>query len=190
VVKTVPVSNQCRVVVDTNTYTVPSKYASRLLTLKLYADRLRFFDGEALVAEHVRSYDRRQDFENPDHVREVVSQRRKAERGRNLLRFLKLSPRAQGYYEQLLERRMNAAHHVQKILALGEIYGAPAVRRAIEDAHELSAFSSEYICNLLEQRARFLPEVGALHLTRGADMLELELPAPDLSVYQKRAAKP
>ena len=55
--------------------------------------------------------------------------------------------------------------------------------RAIEDALEYQAFSSEYIANILEQRARRLPEPGALHLTRREDLLDLELPDPDLSIY-------
>jgi len=57
------------------------------------------------------------------------------------------------------------------------------VGRAIADAVEYQAFSSEYIANILEQRARCLPEPGALHLTRREDLLELELPEPDLSIY-------
>jgi hypothetical protein len=45
------------------------------------------------------------------------------------------------------------------------------------------AFSSEYIANLLEQRARFTPEASALHLTRREDLLEISLSPPDLSLY-------
>ena len=61
--------------------------------------------------------------------------------------------------------------------------GEEAVARALADACELGAFSSEYITNLIEQRKRTRPEPGALHLTRASDMLELELPPPDLSAY-------
>jgi hypothetical protein len=100
-----------------------------------------------------------------------------------LLKFLALCPQAQAYHEQLGERRLNVRHHVQKIVALAEIFGPAATGRAITDAHELGAYSCEYIANLLEQRRRCLPEPGALHLTRQSDLLELELPAPDLSLY-------
>ena len=83
----------------------------------------------------------------------------------------------------LAERRLNVLHHVRKIVALSEIYGAEQTRRAIEDALEFQAFSCEYIANLLEQRQRLLPEPGALHLTRRQDLLDLELPEPDLGLY-------
>ena len=42
------------------------------------------------------------------------------------------------------------------------------VARALDDAFDYGAFSSDYITNLLEARARTLPEPSALHLTRRA----------------------
>lgn len=187
VVKSAPVSSRCRVTFDTNRYSVPSRYASRLLTLKLSADKLRLYDGDQLVAEHVRSYERHRDYENPDHVRELIALRRKAEKSRMLGRFLKLSPNARVYHEQLGERRMNANHHVQKILALAEVYGAELTRRALDDAHALGAYSCEYIANLLEQRHRFTPEPTELKLTHSPEALALELPPPNLSIYEEDA---
>ena len=56
--------------------------------------------------------------------------------------------------------------------------------RAIEDGLAFHAFSCEYIANLLEMRARSRPQASALHLTRGQDLLELELAEPDLSLYE------
>ena len=183
-VETVRGSNRWRVVVDTNRYSVPPAYASSRLTLKLYSERLRLFAGDTLVAEHVRSYQRQQDYELPDHAAVLLADRQQARHQQRLLQLLRLSPQAQAYHEQLGERRMNVRHHVQKIVALSEIFGAEATGRAVTDAHELGAYSCEYIANLLEQRRRPQPEAGALHLTRQSDLLQLELPAPDLSVYQ------
>jgi hypothetical protein len=99
-------------------------------------------------------------------------------------RFLALSPQAAEYYRRLEEKRGNPRHHVQKIVALSEIYGVEKVQRALEDAWAYQAFSCEYIANLLEQRERPTVQPGALHLTRQQDLLDLELPAPDLSLYR------
>ena len=95
-----------------------------------------------------------------------------------------LRSRSTAYHEQLAERRLNLRHHVQKIVALAEIYGTAAIGRALDDAHALGAYSCEYIANLVAQRQRLTPEPGALHLTRASDLLELELPPPDLSPYR------
>ena len=96
--------------------------------------------------------------------------------------------RAQAFYQGLEERRLNVLHHVRKIVALGEIYGTQQTARAIQDALEFGAFSCEYIANILEQRRRPLPEPGALHLTRRQDLLDLELPEPNLDLYDNDPA--
>jgi transposase len=183
IVDTVRVNSQFRIHVDGNRYSVPCQYASSQLTLKLYPDRLLIYDQEKLVAEHVRRYDRHQDYELPDHVAPLLLQRKKARDQKLFLRFLALCPRAHEYYQQLEQRRLNPKHHVQKIVALSELYGLEAVARAMEDAFTYQAFSCEYITNILQQRQRPAPEPGALHLTRQQDLLELDLPAPDLSLY-------
>ena len=136
------------------------------------------------MAEHLRSYEKHQDFEQPDHVQTLLHERGEARHQKLLVTFLGLSAQAPAYHEQLAERRLNLRHHLQKIVALAESYAAAAVGRALNDAHELGAYSCEYIANLLEQRQRLAPEAGALHLTRASDLLELELPPPDLSPYR------
>ena len=186
VVESVRANSQFRVKVDGNRYSVPCQYASRQLTLKRFPDRLLLYDKDKLVAEHVRRYDRNQDYELPDHVAPLLLHRQKARDQKLLLRFLALCPKAHEYYQQLEQRRLNPKHHVQKIVALSELYGTEAVARAMEDAFTYQAFSCEYIANLLQQRQHPPQEPGALHLTRQQDLLELELPAPDLSVYDSK----
>ena len=95
---------------------------------------------------------------------------------------LALSPDAQAYYDGLEQRRLNARHHVRRILALAEIYPADAVARAISDGLAFQAFSAEYITNILETRARVLPEPGPLQLTH--DLLDIDIAPPDLNAYQ------
>jgi transposase len=183
-VRQVRASPRFRVSYDANRYSVPAEYASTLLTLKVYPDRLCMYHQNTLIARHARCYDRYQDFENPDHPKALLAQRQNAREQKLLGRFLALSPKAEDYYQALGERRLNPRHHVQKIVALSEIYGTEAVARAMEDAFAFQAFSCEYIANLLESRKRLLPEPAALQLTRRQDLLELDMPEPDLSVYE------
>ena len=99
VVTTVRVNNQFRITVDGNRYSVPCQYASSQLTLKRFPDRLLVFDQEKLVAEHVRRYDRNQDYELPDHVAPLLLHRKKAREQKLCLRFLALSPKSHDYYQ-------------------------------------------------------------------------------------------
>ena len=182
-------SRQFRVAVDGNRYSVPAEYAGALLTLKAYPDRICIYHREKMIARHVRTYDRQQDIELPDHPKALLAQRRKARDQKIFMRFVSLSNKADDYYRQLEQRRMNPLHHVRQIVALSEIYGDQAVQRAIQDAFAFQAFSCEYIANLLEQRARVLPEPGALHLTRRQDLLEITVEKPDMEIYNKSIKK-
>lgn len=176
-------SSQFRITLDSNRYSVPAEYANCKLAVKIYADRLCVYNQDKLVARHQRSYDRHQDFENPDHPKELLAQRKKARDQQIIKRFLAISSKAQSYYQKLEDRRMNPFVHIRKIVALSEIYGTEAVSRAIDDAFEFEAFSSEYIANLIEQRTRIQNEPGALHLTRKKDLLDLDVVEPNLELY-------
>ena len=183
-VRSLAADRRFRIHFDGNRYSVPAAYAGARLQLHATAATVQLYHQQQLVAEHPRCYERGRDLEHPDHARPLLAERRRARDQQLLQRFLQLAPGAEDYYHQLAARRFNARQHVAQIVALSEIYGATAVARALADACEFQAFSAEYIANLLEQRARQLPEPGALHLTRRQDLLELDLPAADLNLYQ------
>jgi transposase len=185
VVHSTRANSRCRVSFDSNRYTVPPRFADKPLLLKAYPDRLIIYHQDQLIAEHRRSYERHQDLEKPEHIEELLAQRRAGRQQQWLVKFMALSPQAETYHRHLADKRVNPHHHVQKILALVECYGADKVARALEDALAYHAFSAEYIANLLAQRERPQVEPSALHLTRRHDLLDLELPEPDLSIYQR-----
>jgi transposase len=178
-------SSQFRITLDTNRYSVPAEFANQRLTVKAYPERVCIYHQDRLLARHRRSFDRHQDIEDPDHPKALLEQRKSGREQRLLSQFLSLSVKASAYYEGLQARRFNARGHIRKIIALAEIYGSAACSRAIEDALVFNAFSSEYIAHLLEARARTKSQpTNALSLTRRADLLDLELPEPDLSIYE------
>ncbi|MEM7391226.1 MAG: IS21 family transposase [Verrucomicrobiota bacterium] len=179
----VTATSQFRVSFEANRYSVPSEYAGARLNLRVYPDKLLVYHEDRLVAEHARSYERRGDFLDPDHERRLLAERRKGREQQLLRQLLRISARAEAFIEGLQARRLNPPLHIRRIVALAEIYGRDPLAGAIDDAIEYHAFSAEYLANILEQRARELPEPGALHLTRREDLLELELPEPDLSIY-------
>ncbi len=179
-------TRRCRIHLDGNRYSVPPQYAGTRLNLVVYPDRLLVYHQHNLVAEHTRSYQRQRDIVDPDHVKALLAQRPRAREQHILQRFLQLCPVAEVYYQQLQQRRVNATHHIKKIVALCDIHGDEAVVRVLLDTHQQQAYSSEYVANLLEQRARFQLPPGPLHVTRGQDLLELDLPEPNLDCYQPK----
>jgi len=184
VVTTVAATSRFRVRVDTNRYSVPCAFASQRLCLHLTAGRVALYDrGGRLVADHPRCYGYRQAVVNPEHGRELVLRTRYAREQHQIGCFLALGPAAEPYLAGLREKRPDWRGHVRRINALAEIHGRDEVARLLADACEQHAFSSEYVLNILQARKRILPEPGPLQLTRGQDLLELDLPEPDLDVY-------
>jgi len=183
-IKPVRATKMFRVVLDTNRYSVPHEHAGAKLGMHVWPDRVCFYHENNLIARHTRSYDRHQDIEDPDHPKALLQQRRRAKDQRLYMSFLKLSPKAEEYHNELANRRMNPKHHVRQIVALSEIYSADEMARALDDAFTLQAFSCEYIANILEQRKHIAKEPGALHLTRRQDLLDMDIPEPNLSIYE------
>ena len=154
--------------------------------LKAWPERICVYLDQQLVARHPRSFERHRDIEDPDHVRHLQAQRASAREQRLMVHFLALSPRASQYAQGLQAKRANPRAHIRRIVALAEIYGREALARAIDDGIELQAYSAEYLANILAARQRSAPEPAALQLTRRADLLELDMPEPDLSVYDRQ----
>ena len=179
-------SPTCRVALDANHYSVPPHLAGCPLVLEAWPDRVCVYHGQQLVASHPRCFDRHRDIEDPDHARALLARRASAREQRLMVQFLALSPRASAYAQGLQAKRANPRGHIRRIVALAEIYGREATARAIDDGLELEAFSAEYVANILAARCRRTPEPAALQLTRGADLLELDMPEPDLSVYDRQ----
>ncbi len=173
-----------RVVVDDNRYSVPSSAASRKVQVWRHAERivLRSLEGE-LLADHPRSFGRKQEIADPEHERALVLEMRHARDRSRLTRFLSLGPDACAYLAALRERRPAWRSHVDRINALADIHSRDTLKRALADATECGAYSAEYILNIVEARLRASPEPGPLHVTRRGDLLELDLPEPNLDIY-------
>ncbi len=181
--RTMRASTQFRITLDTNRYSVPWRLAGKSLEVKLYMDHISMFHEGQLVARHARSYDRRRDFEHPDHVKDLLLRRKNAQSDKLLVRFLALHPCVEEYYRKLCEVRVGTRIHVRKIMALQDVYGRDAVVKAIEAAMHFNAYSSDYIQHLLETSERNTPDPGPLHLTTPGDALELDFEPPDLNRY-------
>ncbi|MEA3347166.1 MAG: hypothetical protein U9Q21_03655 [Candidatus Auribacterota bacterium] len=182
-IKTVKSNSQFRVFFEGNRYSVPYEYASSILTMRIYPDLLVIYHDNKLIAQHNRSYEKNMDFEDSVHVKKLLDERRNAKDQKLLCAFLKLTGKAEKYYEGIKERRFNSIEHVRKIMTLAEVYGKDDIRRAIDDALELNAYSCDYITNIVEQRRRFTPKAAPLHLMRKSDMLDIELEEPDINLY-------
>jgi len=121
IVKRLIANKQFHFSFDSNRYSVPAMYASTKLTGYIYPERICIYHNQKLIATHLRSYDKHQNILNPDHQRELLSQRKSAREQHLLKDFCAIGPAAEIYYKKLQQRRINARSHVRKIMALTEI---------------------------------------------------------------------
>jgi transposase len=177
-------SNRCQISFEANRYSVPFAHAGALLELRVEPELLTLYAHDKLIAQHPRCYGRAQEIDNPDHTSHLLKERKRGEEAALLARFLALSPKAEAYYAALRQRDLHALGHLRRILLLVQIHGRDTVAKALEEALELGAYGSDYLQNLLEHRRALAPLIGELHLTRGAELLGLEVPPPDCSRYQ------
>ena len=73
--KILRVSSTCLVSYDRNRYSVPARYASKLITLRAYATRLVFIGDHEVVAEHTRHFARDQSYFEPWHYVPILKRK-------------------------------------------------------------------------------------------------------------------
>lgn len=185
-VKNCRADSRCRIWFDSNSYSVPSRYASSPLTVKAKIDEVIIYHNESLVARHRRSYGNKQEITDPDHRTELRAVRRKANK-QNLVRdFLNIDSIAVQFLEQLELRELNAELHIRKTVVLAEKYGREAVGDAMKDMMHFEVYRSEYLENRLMSAKRVKPQEGHLHVPKAEDALNIELKQIDLSIYSRK----
>jgi hypothetical protein len=180
-------SHQALVRFDGNFYSVPHRYAYKVLTLKATSERIRLFLDDEEIAAHPRSFDRGQVIDDPKHYEGVLATKRKHFHQILHKRFQELGPVAQAFLQGLVAAGVSPARHLQQILNLASLYGREEVLAALKQAADRNAFGASYVQNILLQRraARGLPELAPLDIPQRPDWNTIETPEPDLSIYDR-----
>ena len=139
---------------DLNDYSIPHTLVKKSLTLAAEEHVVRILDGEAVVARHVRSYDRGKVVEDPAHIAELARDKRRAHdlRGRDLLRSV--CKHADALLDALALRGESLGGHTVRLTQLLDRYGAAELDRAIAEAIARGATGAASVAHILDQRAR------------------------------------
>ena len=160
-VEPIQVDSQAFIRLDTNRYSAPSDCASRTLTLVADDRVVRLVDGTILVAEHARSWSRRQIFELPEHRAKLLTERHAARdlKGRDRIRAIVPA------FDRIVERwnlsGASLGHRVARAIKLLDLYGD----------HVFAAAAADLI-------AAGLSDVGALAVACEKHRKELGRPMP------------
>jgi len=181
------VSTHAQVEFDGNRYSVPPGLARKTVTLRADGGELRVLYAGQVVAQHARSYERRQSIVLPEHRLAALQQRKRSARTTLEQQFDDLGPEARQFHLQLKTRPVKTGTHLRRLLVLVRLYGRREVVAAIVRATHLETYDAAYVENLLlaERRRRELPTPTLPSPRRRELIEEIELDLVDPAVYDR-----
>jgi transposase len=181
------VNTQARVEFDGNRYSTPPQWARRPVTIRASSDEVRVLHEGQVVAQHVRSYDRRQLIVLPDHRLAALALSRRSRSTALEQAFDALGPEARQFHLHLRSQPVKTGVHLRRLLGLAQLYGAAELLSAISRALELTTYDAAYVENLLlaQRRRRNLP-TPTLPTPRRRDLIdEIQLDSADPARYDR-----
>jgi len=162
--------SQCLVRFDNNSYSIPSEYAGKLVSIRIFAERVVLAVNGKTVAEHVRSFEKGRYVLDPLHYLSLLERKPGALRnGRPFLEWeLPVSVRK---VWEALRRYPDWDRQMSVILSTVPRYGLEAVGIACEMALEENTVSQSVILNYLtrlteESQPQSIPVSGKLKISK------------------------
>jgi transposase len=148
------VSKEARVLLDTNSYSVPPEFVGKSVLLRANDSTVRVLCDDKEVARHERCWDRRRAIEDPAHIEKLLERRTAARQPKRRERLESLSPACRMYLHEVARRRIDLDSEVRKLLRLVALYGEPDVVQGMTAALAIKTFGARYVRALIDQ-ARF-----------------------------------
>ena len=185
----VKVNPYSQVVLDTNRYSVPSKYAQKQLVLRAYPFQIEVLYLDNIVAEHMRCFEREQDILDPLHYLSLLEQRPAAfERAKPLRHWRKKWPSS---YDQLLNALQkdkpegDGVREFLAVLKLHQTYPPAMVKSAIHAAVETSMMHLDGVQYHLRQQIEIIPSNDPMDMSAFPDLAHVGQQAVDLQAYNQ-----
>lgn len=119
---------------DLNDYSIPHSCVARSLTVAATLEQVRILEGRALIATHLRSYDRRQQIEIPEHIDALVADKHQASAHRGTDQLVQAVPASRALLTGAVERGEPLGRTVRALAELLERYGVAELTVAIDEA--------------------------------------------------------
>jgi len=137
---------------DLNDYSVPYTYVRRPVVVLATLDTVRVLDGLEVIATHGRCWDKGEQVEIEEHVRELVAWKRAARHHRGLDRLHRAAPQAPAFFVAVAERGGNLGATTTGLTRLLDLYGAGALDLALGEALSANSAHLQAVRQILEQQ--------------------------------------
>jgi hypothetical protein len=146
---------------------------------------VRVLDGTLVVAEHVRSWDRGQQVESPEHIAVLAQQKARARKDRGLDRLSRAVPSAQRLLARAAERGSNLGNITARLLATLEAVTAAELESAVAEAVERDTPTVGAVRQILDLRRaeRGQPPAVVPRFSTNPRAIEVVVQPHDLAQY-------
>jgi transposase len=139
---------------DHNDYSVPHELVRQTVVVVATLETVRILHRGAVVAEHRRCFDRRQQIEDPTHIERLVEHKRQAREHRGLDRLAAAAPASRELLTRLAQRGTNLGSATARLLELLGEFGAARLEQAIREALEKDIPHHHAVRQILERQRR------------------------------------
>ena len=136
---------------DLNDYSVPPTMVGKSLVVSATIDTVRIIDGLTVVASHARSYDRRRQIEDPEHLKDLRAHKTEAGQHRAHHLLIDSVPIAKDLLGRMAERDLPLGYATNKLLTMLRSYGVTALTAAITEALAQNAPHPHAVLHILER---------------------------------------
>lgn len=137
---------------DLNDYSIPSTYTRRTVLVVASMERVRILDEMTLIAEHKRSWARREIIEDPAHIAELVERKREAREHRGLDRLHHAVPTSKAFFQALAQQGKNLGGATIRLLKLLDLVGAAELEVVMKEVVERDSPHLAAVHHVLERR--------------------------------------
>jgi len=175
-------ANSCSLVrFKTNEYSVPTEYAYKKLTLKIYVNKISIFYKEKKVAEHNRSFGKYEEIYNYQHYLPILSQKSNALDQARPLKDVSL-PQEFEKLKKVLEKRYEGTKGKReyiKVLELLKHHSETEIKLAIKKAFIIGVINVDAIKQILYQKKDVKIEILDKEALSGIPITKVHSPSLD-----------
>jgi transposase len=133
-VETVSVGKTPYIRFDWNDYSVPHTQVNQSLVVRATLEQVSILDGATVIAQHARSYDKAQQIECPEHLRELAERKREARLQRGQDRLTQAIDCAKEFLSAAAAHGYALKSVTHQLTALLDDYGAHLLEKAMDEA--------------------------------------------------------
>jgi transposase len=180
-----PVDKTALIRFDSNAYSCPPQYANRTVSVAVNDTTLRIFDGTQCVAEHRRSWGRKQLIELPEHREALLAIKHAARQNKRTDRLRTQLPRIDVLLERWVEAGRNVGSMVARTLKLLDLYGQELMTAAIDEIIARGSHDPGALAVVCEQKRKSANRPIPLDVDFGPHVPEKDVIPHNLETYDE-----